>query len=85
MEDIKSIMDRIVADGVITQEEHDEFIEAVHRDGEIDEEESAQISRMFKMLQEGKLRIIGTEREKAEMMRKREEVHRKLQEAQDPE
>ena len=53
MEDIKGIMDRIVEDGVVTREEHDELMESMHKDGMIDEEESAQISRMFSLLQEG--------------------------------
>ena len=39
-ENIKQTMDRIMDDGVITREEHDEFMDLVMKDGEVDAEES---------------------------------------------
>lgn len=69
---IKELVDQIIQDGILTREEHDSFIEQVHADGQIDEEESAQISRLFKLIQEGKLKVIDQEREQAEARRKAE-------------
>ena len=56
-------MDRILADGVLTAAEHDQFLELIHADGEVDEEESAAISQIFKLLQEGKLKVVDEERD----------------------
>lgn len=72
MPSLKEMLDQFVADGVLTREEHDEFIEAIHADGKIDDEERAQISRMFALIKEGKLKVVDTERERFAEMRKRE-------------
>ncbi len=77
MPTIKELVDQIIADGVLTREEHDSFIEQVHADGQIDEEESAQISRLFRMIQEGTLKVVDEEREKAEGLR-RMDLEKKL-------
>jgi hypothetical protein len=70
MPSIKELVDQIIEDGVLTREEHDSFIEQVHADGEIDQEESEQISRLFRLIQEGKLKVVDEERENAEAMRR---------------
>jgi polyhydroxyalkanoate synthesis regulator phasin len=77
MGNIKELVDKFVADGVLTREEHDSFIESIHADGQIDAEESAEISRLFKLIQEGKLQVVDQERE-ASQAKRREEVQRKL-------
>ncbi|OVE79816.1 hypothetical protein BVY02_02210 [bacterium J17] len=66
MENIKDMVDRFVEDGVMTREEHDEFVEAMHKDGDIDEEEKAEITRIFTLIREGKLKIVDPEREASE-------------------
>jgi len=77
MASIKELVDQIIEDGVLTREEHDSFIEQVHADGEIDEEESEQISRLFKLIQDGTLKVVDEEREQAEANR-RAELEKKL-------
>lgn len=74
---LSEMLDQIIADGVMTSEEHEAFMEEVHADGKIDEHEKAQISRIFKLIQEGKLKIIDEDREKYEAKR-REELKKKL-------
>ncbi len=54
---IKQLVDRIVADGVITKAEHEEFLRKVKEDGKIDKEESEQISRLRRMIEKGELKI----------------------------
>ncbi|MCB0358944.1 MAG: hypothetical protein KDD44_04895, partial [Bdellovibrionales bacterium] len=73
MGSIKDLVDKHIEDGVMTREEHEEFIARVHHDGVIDEEESEQISRIFKLIQEGKLRIVDEMREKFDRDREKDE------------
>ncbi len=73
---IKEMVDKYVEDGVMTREEHEEFIKLVHQDGVIDDEESEQISRIFSLINEGKLVIVDEMREKFEQ--KRQEDAQKL-------
>ena len=63
MSELRDLMDRILADGVLTADEHDEFLELIHADGDVDEKESAEISRIFKLLQEGKLKVVDEARD----------------------
>ncbi len=76
MASLKEMFDQFIADGVLTREEHDEFIEAIHADGKIDDEERAQISRMFTLIKEGKLKVVDTERERFAEIKKREAAER---------
>lgn len=55
---LKEFVDQIIADGIITNDEHEEFMRLVHQDGEIDAAESAQISRIFALIREGKVQIV---------------------------
>lgn len=69
---IKEMVDKYVEDGVMTRQEHEEFIQLVHKDGVIDEAESEQISRIFNLINEGKLVIVDEMREKFDEKRKEE-------------
>ncbi len=75
---IKEVFDRAIEDGVMTSAEHEAFIDLIHKDGVIDPEESEQISRLFRLIQAGKLVIVDEERERA-ADRKRAEALRKKQ------
>lgn len=67
---LHKFVDDIVADGVMTSAEHEAFMELVHTDGEIDDEESAQISRIFQLIQSGELVVVDEEREAINERRK---------------
>ncbi|MDR2337795.1 MAG: hypothetical protein LBE20_03995 [Deltaproteobacteria bacterium] len=70
MSKITDIFNEIVEDGVITRDEYDNFFNVMQTDGTIDEEESGLISQMFKMIQNGTIKIVDTEREKSELRKK---------------
>ncbi len=72
---VKEIVDRAVEDGVITNAEHEAFIELVHKDGIIDPEESEQISRIFRLIQAGKVKIVDELREASERRKNGERVN----------
>ncbi len=72
MSKVREVLEEAISDGVITREEHDAFIEAMHADGQIDEEEHELISAMFRLIQEGKLTVVDDERERANLMRQLE-------------
>lgn len=72
--DLKEFVDRIVADGVLTNAEHEMLMNLIHKDGKIDEEESAQISRIFRLMKAGKLKVVDAEREHYDQIRKAEEA-----------
>lgn len=72
MPSLKEMLDQFVEDGVLTRDEHDQFIEQVSADGKIDDEERAQISRMFQLIKEGKLTVVDSERERFAEMKRRE-------------
>lgn len=69
MSDIKDLVDAYAAKGVMTRQEHDALISEIQRDGEVDEAESEQLSRIFKLVAENKLRIVDSEREAAEALK----------------
>jgi len=77
MSKITDLFNKIVEDGVITSEEYDEFFEVMQADGVIDEEESAIISAMFKLIQEGEIKIVDDEREKSDLRKKLDAMKRK--------
>ncbi len=78
MSSLKEMLDQFIADGVLTRDEHDEFIEAVHADGKIDDEEKAQISRMFQLIREGKLTVVDSERDRFEALKRKEALGKAL-------
>ena len=49
-ESIKDLVDRIIEDGVLTNTEHQEFMDSVHKDGEIDAEESEQTVEIYSLM-----------------------------------
>ncbi|MBL7662704.1 hypothetical protein JNK13_08125 [bacterium] len=63
MSEIKALLDRVIADGVLTEDEHEELIEAMYGDGELDETESQEIARLFQMIKDGKLTIVNKSRD----------------------
>lgn len=63
MSALKRFVDEIIEDGVITSEEHQQFTDLVHADGVIDAEESEQISRIFRLVAEGKVAILDESRD----------------------
>ena len=91
--DLASYVDQIIEDGIITNQEHDEFMQMVHADGEIDAEESAQISRIFKLISSGEVKVVDGERSKvdreavdsakAEALNANEELLKKSEEHQE--
>ena len=74
MQDIQTLVDKYIEDGVMTRQEHEDFIDAVHKDGEIDDEESKQIARIFKLIADGELVIVDEMREKFEKKRREDEA-----------
>lgn len=79
MPTLKEMLDQFIEDGVLTREEHDLFIDAISADGRIDQEERAQITRMFQLIRDGKLKVVDEEREASEI-RKRRDATKALQE-----
>ena len=74
---ITELFNKITEDGVITREEYDEFFEEMQRDGEIDEEESALISKMFQLIQNNEITIVDDERQKSDLRKKLDTMKRK--------
>ncbi|MDJ0841361.1 MAG: hypothetical protein QNK37_32925 [Acidobacteriota bacterium] len=58
MSDIKNMVDRIVADGKLTDTEHKMFLSRVNADGKIDASEREQIDRLFSMVQAGDIQVV---------------------------
>jgi hypothetical protein len=77
MGSLKEMLDQFVEDGVLTRDEHDQFIEQVSADGKIDDEERAEISRMFQLIRDGKLTVVDNERERFAEMKRREAAAQK--------
>ena len=69
---VKDMLDKFIEDGVLTRDEHDQFIEQIHADGKIDDDEKAQISRMFSLIKDGTLKIVDHEREKFEEIKRKQ-------------
>ena len=57
MSDISDLVNRIIADGKITEAEHEKFKAAVNEDGKMDDEEKEQVWRIINMIDEGKLKV----------------------------
>lgn len=56
--DITELVDRVIEDGKITQEEHEEILRAIHGDRRIDEEEERQIERLQLLIKKGMLEVV---------------------------
>ena len=72
-ETIQEVLDRAIEYGVMTNDEHEQLMNRIHKDGKIEPDESAVISKVFALIREGKLKIVDTEREAAEIIRKQEQ------------
>ncbi len=77
MSEITEIFNKIAEDGVITRDEYDGFFEVMQKDGVIDDTESELISKMFKLIQEGKVKIVDDEREKSDLRKKLDTMMKK--------
>lgn len=56
--DIKELVDRAMDDGEISSTEYETIMDAIHKDGKISDEEREQLSVIFKLAQEGKIKVI---------------------------
>lgn len=72
-ETIQEVLDRAIEDGVLTNDEHEQLMNRMHKDGQIDAKESALISKLFALIREGKLKIVDSDREAAEIQRQRDQ------------
>ena len=77
MSELSDLLDKYIEDGVLTVQEHEDLMTMIHADGKIDDDEKAQISRLFALIKSGQLRVVDPEREASELRRK-EEVKKKL-------
>ena len=75
--ELKEMVEKFIEDGELSYEEHEELMEQIHADGQIDAEEKALISKIFKLIQSGELKVINPERDASEQRRK-DEVRKKL-------
>ena len=75
--DLKEMVEKFIADGELSYEEHEELMEKIHADGKIDQEERALVSKIFKLIQSGELKVINPERDASEQHRK-DEIRKKL-------
>ncbi|MCB0324828.1 MAG: AIM24 family protein [Bdellovibrionales bacterium] len=58
MSKIDAFIAESLASGVMTQDRHDEIMLLIQRDGEIDEQETEQLSRLFRAVQSGQIRVV---------------------------
>jgi len=56
MSDIRKLVNKIIADKVISKEERDILTRAMWKDGEVDEAEKAEIDRIFDLLRLGEIK-----------------------------
>lgn len=55
----KELVDRIIADGVLTSKEYLELLETANKDGVLDAEEREGILKVLKMKEEAKLKLFS--------------------------
>ena len=56
---LRQLVDRIVADGVITPEERDEICRAVAEDPELTDEERFEVARITEMIERGEVVLVS--------------------------
>jgi polyhydroxyalkanoate synthesis regulator phasin len=56
---LRELVDRVVADGVITPEEHKEIVDLVCADPALSEEERGELGRLREMIDNGTVRFAG--------------------------
>jgi hypothetical protein len=62
---LKEIVDRVVADGIITPDEHQEIVEKVCTDPEVTMEERRELARLRELIDSGAVRFAAGPDEKA--------------------
>lgn len=55
---IKQLVDRIVSDGRLTVDEHRLLQKKINEDGKIDQKENEQLTRVLKMIKNGKIKVV---------------------------
>ncbi len=75
--ELSEMVDKFIEDGVLTHDEHEELMDRIHADGQIDDNEKALISKIFSLIQSGELKVVDPEREQSEE-RRRQEIKEKL-------
>ena len=55
---IRSIVNRIIADGVVTRSERAELVHAVAEDPELTEEERLEVGRLVELIRNGDVRLV---------------------------
>jgi hypothetical protein len=55
---IKELVDRIIADGKLTESENQQLQDAINADGKIDAEENEQVARVLGMIASGQLDVV---------------------------
>jgi hypothetical protein len=61
---LKELVDRVVADGIITPEEHQEIVDKVCSDPEVTMEERRELARLRELIDSGAVRFSGEVDEK---------------------
>ena len=77
MASLQELLDKFIADGVLTYDEHEDLMNRIHADGKIDADEKAVISKIFSLIQSGQLVVVNDERE-ASVQRRKEEIKQKM-------
>lgn len=57
MSEIKTLVENIIADGVIDKEEYSKLLKAFQSDGVIDSEEKSLIEQVYQRIKNGELKI----------------------------
>lgn len=58
---IRSIVNRIIADGIVTRTERAELVHAVAEDPELTEEERLEVGRLVELIRNGDVRLVDDE------------------------
>jgi len=57
---LRELIDRVVADGIITPDEHRQIVDAVCDDPAVSEEERTELARIRQLIDEGKVRFASS-------------------------
>jgi len=67
------MIDRAIAIGIISEDEHDQIIKLVHKDGKIDAQESEKLSELFTGIQSTKIKLIKEKKAYSENLKQLKE------------
>lgn len=82
MSKVEDLINLALRTGYMTEEEHEEVMQLVQEDGEIDEAESAELSRLFAAIEGKKIKVLRNSRQAIEQSRKEAESARLQTETQ---